>query len=152
MGIFSGKDVVADSLHTRPAVYIFAALGLYLACLALPSITVARSGAPELGGSYLVTGWMGPAAGHFEWFANPCIYGAAYFLARGRDRAALFWSVVAMMLITTLLGSREIVAGDGAMQREIVAFHSGYWLWLASAGTLFLGGLVRLVAAQRQRT
>ena len=152
MGIFSGEDVVSDSLHTRPAIYILAALALYLACLALPSITVANSGAPELGGSYLVTGWMGPAAGHYEWFANPSIYAAAYFLVRGQDRAAVFWSVMAALLITYLLGSREITAGDGTMRREILSFGLGYWLWLASAGTLMLGGVVRLVAAKRQGT
>ena len=152
MGIFSGDDVVADELHTRPASYILTALGLYLTCLALPSISVANSGAPELGGSYLVTGWMGPAAGQFEWFANPCIYGAAYYLARGHDRASVSLSALAILLITILLGTREIIAGDGNMRREILAFHSGYWLWLASAGILMLGGLVRLVAAKRRGT
>ena len=58
------------------------------------------------------------------WLANPAFWFGLYSLARGRPRAAKVSSIVAVLLAVSQLPF---------YWREV---HIGYWLWLASMGSL----------------
>jgi hypothetical protein len=116
------------------ALFIKATVAVYLASFFLPSWHDSRESS---GG-----GWDGPAFGGHPisgarafvmslfvrgipmWLANPAFWFGLYSLARGRPRAAKVSSVVAVLLAISELPF---------FWREL---HVGYWLWLASMGSL----------------
>jgi len=116
----------------------------WLACLFLPPLVIADRDSSGWGLSYLLTGWMGPLAMHFEWFANPFLFVAAFALWRGHARTAFACALVACLLIMLLPMRGAIYADEGGHVQRIVSFRFGYWLWFAAPAIVLLGAMANL--------
>jgi hypothetical protein len=142
-----GGQAVATAT-TRPGrnrrLVVASALLLWLACLFLPPLTIADRDSSNLGIGYLLTGWMGPLAMHFEWFANPLLFIAAFTLWRGHAKTTFAFAFTACLLIMLLPIGGTIYADEGGHRQAILAFRLGYWLWFAAPAIVLLGALANL--------
>jgi hypothetical protein len=116
----------------------------WLACLFLPPLLIEGRDSSGWGLSYLLTGWMGPLAGHFEWFANPLIFVAAFALWRGHAKTAFVLALTACFLMMLLPMRGAIHADEGGHVQRILAFRPGYWLWFAAPALLLANAMFNL--------
>ena len=123
---------------------VLAALAAWLACLFLPPLQIADRDSSGWGLAYLLTGWMGPLAGHFEWFANPLLFVAAFALWRGHAKTAFVVALTACLLIMLLPLRGTIYADEGGHRQTIEAFRLGFWLWLAAPALITIGAMANL--------
>ena len=123
---------------------VLAALAAWLACLFLPPLQIADRDSSGWGLAYLLTGWMGPLAGHFEWFANPLLFVAAFALWRGHAKTAFVTALIACMLVMLLPLVGSIYADEGGHRQTIEAFRLGFWLWLAAPALITIGAMFNL--------
>jgi len=128
----------------RRRLFVVAALACWLACLFLPPLLLDKRDSSGWGLAYLLTGWMGPLAGHFEWFANPLLLAAAVALWRAHVRTAFVMALLACLLVLLLPIRGTIVADEGGSAVSILSFRLGFWLWLAAPSLLCLGALSSL--------
>jgi hypothetical protein len=142
------EPLVAKATTTRPGRNrrLMAALALlfWFACLFLPPLTIADRDSSNLGVGYLLTGWMGPLAMHFEWFANPLFFIAAFALWRGHAKTAFVLALTACFLVMLLPIGGTIYADEGGHRQPILAFRLGYWLWFAAPAIVLLGAMANL--------
>jgi hypothetical protein len=130
---------------------VLAALACWLACLFLPPLSIEHRDSSGWGLAYLLTGWMGPLAMHFEWFANPLIFVAAFALWRRHSKTAFVSALVACFLIILLPMRGTIYADEGGRESAILAFRIGFWLWFAAPAILVVGAMLNLRPASRAR-
>jgi hypothetical protein len=139
---------VVAAVTTRPGrnrrLAVAAALVLWLACLFLPPLTIADRDSGNLGIAYLFTGWMGPLAMHFEWFANPLFFIASFALWRGHAKSAFVLALIACLLVMLLPIGGTIYADEGGHRQPILAFRLGFWLWFAAPAIVLLGAMANL--------
>ena len=107
------------------------------------------------GWSMLKIGWLGPLILQFGWLANLIIIpalgvAAGQYGEAPRTRLAL-GIVLALLVINSLFWSQ---VPDDAGQHKIVAYHSGYWVWICSmaAAATWLIAEPILRRAQRRRS
>ncbi len=121
----------------------------WMVSLSLPAVQLG-DGAPLTGWTLLVNGWRVARAGVWAWFANPLfICSAALILAR-RDRAAGILAAVALMLGFSSLGAGALAARSG-YEIPVLAFGSGFHLWLICLNTLCLWAWVAAFLTKMQR-
>ena len=141
------KAIVASGLP-RPGrsrrLIVAVALLLWLACLFLPPLLIQDRDSSGWGLNYLLTGWMGPLVGHFEWLANPFFLVAAFALWRGHARTAFTCALIACLCIMLLPMRGAIYADEGGHVQTIVSFRLGYWLWFAAPAIVVLGAMANL--------
>jgi hypothetical protein len=92
----------------------------------------------------LFTGWMGVLslssnAGYAAWFANPMIVAVWFLYLGGKRLAALIFAALALGLTLTFLRVAEVPLSDKLTPVEVIAYGTGYWLWIVSAGILVAG-------------
>jgi hypothetical protein len=142
------EPVEANATTMRPGrnrrLMVALALLSWLACLFLPPLTIADRDSSNLGIGYLLTGWMGPLALHFEWFANPLFFAAAFALWRGHAKTAFVFAFTACFLVMLLPIGGTIYADEGGHRQAILAFRPGYWFWLAAPAIVLLGAMANL--------
>jgi hypothetical protein len=124
--------------------FVVAALALWLACLFLPPLTIEDRDSSNLGLGYFLTGWMGPLAAHFEWYANPLMLVAAIALWRRHAKTALVLALLACLLVLMLPLRGSIYADEGGHVQRILDFRLGYWLWFLAGAVLALGAMLGL--------
>jgi len=120
------------------------ALLSWLACLFLPPLQIEHRDSSGWGLSYLLTGWMGPLAMHFEWFANPLFFVAAFALWRGHAKTAFVCALLACFCVMLLPMRGSIYADEGGHRATILAFRLGYWLWFAAPALVLVSAMANL--------
>ena len=138
----------AAASGTRPGrnrrLVVALALLCWLASLFLPPLLIDDRDSRGLGLWYLAMGWLGPLAGHFEWFANPMLLVAAIALWRGHPKTAFTCALVACLLVMLLPLRGTIYADEGGHRQAILDFRLGYWLWFAAPALLVIGAMFNL--------
>ncbi|HJK89639.1 MAG TPA: hypothetical protein RMH85_12310 [Polyangiaceae bacterium LLY-WYZ-15_(1-7)] len=122
------------------------ALALFLAGSALPATYFTGNDDVYVGYQYLACGWMGPcnsAAPLWGWYANPLFLTALILMMLRRGFTA---AVLAGLGFAIALQSLQLVHGlapneGGVVTLDFVGWGPGFFLWLASQGVLFVGGL-----------
>jgi hypothetical protein len=94
----------------------------------------------------LLIGWLaifdgGPG---MAWIANPLLL-ITWILFSKRHRLALFFSIVTALISLSFLGYNKIIDNEGGTINSIIKIGPGYWLWLSSCLTTFLGVLTMLI-------
>jgi hypothetical protein len=128
-------------------------LGLgWAASLALPVATFGEgSGELWYGWTMLLLGWLGFFLGQFAWLANLLFAAALVLLARGRP--PLVWGMMlgaltSMLAVHALSWTKVHRTGGGTV--DVLAYGSGYWLWVAV--TFAAGAALCAAALQDVRT
>lgn len=90
----------------------------------------------------LLFGWLGFIDCHFSWYANP-LYLYAIFFRFSKKLISLRIELIALLLsLSFLLYSKILYWGDeSGRELDIVRYGWGYYLWILSFATLFIGDL-----------
>ena len=75
------------------------------------------------------------------WLANPLIF-FAWFYAKKDPKTSLILSGIAGLLAISFLFFDNIITDEAGNISKIVAYKSGYWLWVSSMITMLLGNMV----------
>jgi len=118
----------------------FLSAGLFLACMPMPAIKF-LGGAAQPSGGFFIIGWLGPLAGHFEWYANPLLLIAMIFLLKNRPTISCVLSLISLLLIFATQFRGCIIRDEGGACQAVAGYLIGWWLWVASAATLLIGSL-----------
>ena len=91
----------------------------------------------------LLLGWCGiPEGGaSIAWLANPLLAIAWVLLARNK-KAAWILALAASLLCLSFLKSQVVIDNEAGLSSPILKIRIGYWLWLSSSMTTFLGSLI----------
>jgi hypothetical protein len=93
----------------------------------------------------LLIGWLGPAVGVFAWLANPALVIAWIAMVAGASsEEAICPAMAALLLALSFLLHRTITVNEAGHFDRITGYGWGYWLWLGSAATAFVGCLAGL--------
>ncbi len=91
----------------------------------------------------LLLGWILVFGGVIAWLANPLLFLGWILLIR-RSTAPLSAGVtaVAALVAASFLLHHEIVTSEGGDKSSITGYGNGYFLWIASIFTAFVGGII----------
>jgi hypothetical protein len=91
----------------------------------------------------LLIGWSGlPEGGAATaWLANPLLTIAWVLLARNK-KATWILALVAFLLCLSFLKSQVVIDNEAGLCSPIIKIRIGYWLWLSSSLTTFIGSLL----------
>ena len=88
-------------------------------------------------------GWLGLIFGGaaLTWLANPFLI-FTWILTNKNSKYALATSFVASLLSLSFLLFDNVIDNEAGHYNKIISYQLGYWLWLSSSVTMFLGNLV----------
>jgi hypothetical protein len=75
------------------------------------------------------------------WYANPMIW-AAWSLLINKPKRAIFFSLAATLTSAAFLLATQVSDVVAGKSSYITDHRSGYWLWLASMATTFVGSII----------
>ena len=114
-------------------------LALWVGSLILPVFSTCRPGYDHVGGWFLLLfGWFGVLVLMPAWLANGFILGIGITLAFGR-RPPIWLGVLAVGFAATAWWWTAWQDDTGAV--PICHYHSGYWLWLATAAVALIASI-----------
>lgn len=119
-------------------------------CLVFPGYYLGDRFEPQVAGTLLLTGWLGPLDGHLSWYANPLFLLALVFHRRPLRSSIL--GLVALALAASFLLHGRIAVSEAPTYQSIVAYGWGYALWLTAFATLSLGQWLRARGTDARRT
>ncbi|MDQ1098592.1 MULTISPECIES: hypothetical protein [Chryseobacterium] len=126
----------------KQVIIILISLVLFMASL---PFTAVYSGNNEIGGlTCLLLGWAEPERGGIAWFANPIFFISAFFLLFRLAKISAVLSLIAVVLTFCYLSVGEITIDEAGYRYPITSYGIGYYLWIASCISLFIGSLILL--------
>ncbi|MBK8874189.1 MAG: hypothetical protein IPN13_09800 [Bacteroidetes bacterium] len=75
------------------------------------------------------------------WFANPLLLMSWIFLKKNL-KLSMFLSVASFLLALFFLVFDSIVDNENGGSHQIVAYKTGYWLWVASHAVMLIGTFI----------
>lgn len=136
---------IAARLRGPDGWLLAASILLFLAAMPLESFCTPTSCSEWPSYSLLFLGWLElyifPRAG-YVWLANPALLLAWWYIFKGRKIAAAALSLTALVLAASFLAVSKVMVAELEPPAPLRGYGLGYWLWLASAGTAFLGALL----------
>ena len=97
----------------------------------------------SLGLIALLLGFFGISGGSgIAWFANPCLFMSFIHLKRDNLRKAKIFSFISVILGLSFLFFDKVISNEGGAKSEITSYGIGYWLWLSSLTSNFLGIII----------
>lgn len=129
---------------------LYVAAGTYLISLALPGITLEDGTANVYGYTFLLTGWVGAAAGIIPWYANPLAI-ISWFMAVGKKYKTSF----ALALVAFLIGLQTLTlnpfpATYGGGLIPVTFFGPGFLIWELSFALLALYAFIKYRQVTKQ--
>lgn len=104
------------------------------------------TGMKESIGSFGLTsfflGWLNLFGAGICWLANPFLILSWATLIAGSRKRALIFAGISLFFSLLFLTMRNILANEGGSQSEIIAYDTGYWLWLSSCIVNCIGNLI----------
>ena len=95
----------------------------------------------------LLIGWIGVLGGIYAWLANPAILGAWILIWSRRMRPLAFLCAgAALAFALSFLRVKKMDRDEsGEHVERITSYGVGYWIWIASIGTILLGCIWTLI-------
>jgi hypothetical protein len=127
-----------------PKLTLLASIGLFCLCLLNTGFyqhaSTPASAVP--GWQLLLFGWSAIPHGGVTWLANPVLGAAwAFFLMKHPGRSAGL-AALALALMISFLFESKVTSIYSETSTFVAGYGPGYWLWVACASTLLLGGIV----------
>jgi hypothetical protein len=105
-------------------------------------VTGMEESAGSLGLLAFLLGWMDVFGAGISWLANPILLFSWLLLGAGNFKASLIAGIAAVVFSLSFMLFDEIIANEGGGKSEILAYGTGYWLWLSSCGINLIGNLI----------
>ena len=90
----------------------------------------------------LLTGWLNFMGPGISWFANPLLIVSWVLLLNNKINFSLISSFIAVLFCLSFLLFDKIALDEAVNYGEILGYGNGYWLWLASCFTVFIGSIL----------
>mgnify|MGYP001599587821 CR=1 FL=1 len=93
-----------------------------------------------------ISGWAGLLYGGavLTWLANPLLF-TSWLLTRKKIRLSILLSLISSSISLSFLFFETIRGSEIEKYTKIISYELGYWLWLASSATMFIGNMLRLI-------
>lgn len=91
-------------------------------------------------------GWFAIFSGGagISWLANPLLI-IAWILVKKNVKATVILSALATLLALSFLLFDNIIANEGGNYQQIIAYKTGYWLWISSCIIMLAGSFIVLL-------
>lgn len=89
-----------------------------------------------------ITGWIGVLMGGaaISWLANPTLLLSWLFFKNKKTLSTIF-SIISTMFCLSFLMFDEIIVNEAGHYGQITDYKMGYWFWLLSSASIFLGNI-----------
>ncbi|MFG6460397.1 hypothetical protein ACG04Q_02360 [Roseateles sp. DXS20W] len=137
----SNRSLTAAWFRHAPRVGLALSVLLFVACLFNDAYGFKSSGTVKGTPAFfvLLVGWYGVlVGGNIGWLANPALLGGWLGFIRGKRMLGLISTLLALALMLRYLVDPTVMLDENASQWQFDVYGLGYWLWLASAGTMLL--------------
>ncbi|MGB4840016.1 MAG: hypothetical protein WBP08_13530 [Saprospiraceae bacterium] len=74
------------------------------------------------------------------WLANPCLIFAWLFIKN--NKLSLILSATSFLISLSFLMFSSIIDNEGGQYKNIISYAPGYWFWLLSTLSLFIGNII----------
>lgn len=137
-------------------IFILLSIGLLIASFFYPAFYIDRKDFDAWSSSiglFFFGGYSILADGIKEWFiwlANPLYVTAMIlFMRNKRKYLSLGFSFIAVLLAWSFSQLSEILTSESGATSKITSLETGYYLWLISIATLFIGIIISLLVFKR---
>ena len=138
---FSGDEhIIIEPKSKFKTFVLFFAIGLFT--VSLFNIAFCSDKGCRTSIEALLIGWLAMLTGGagISWLANPFLFIAWFLLTKNKKSAWLF-ALIAVFFSTTFLNFKVIIENEAGHYNPITRIGIGYWFWLASCVTTFIGSL-----------
>ncbi|AQX08543.1 hypothetical protein [Elizabethkingia ursingii] len=97
----------------------------------------------------LLLGWAEVFEGGIAWLANPLLFISWFLLLIKQPKISLPLSLITFFLSLSYLSASTITVNEGGGKAAITSYGLGYYLWLASSISLFIGSLWTIISNRR---
>lgn len=129
--------------------YFFVSAIIYLLSLTQETFHIS-GGNPSAWSNGFANLLFGFVSGQVTWFANPVIF-LSWISLNYSSKYAIVPSLTATVLCLQFLTVDELVTSEAGHFSQIISYHFGYWLWLASAVMCLVGSLHLIFAKNRTK-
>lgn len=123
---------------------------LYAASLANICYYTGAEAPSAPGWGLLLIGWVAVLGGMIAWLANPLLLVGWAMLACRLKRLAAVLAIAALACGSSFMLYQTMWINEAGTEAPISGYGPGYWLWLASAATLFVASLVAMLESRFQ--
>lgn len=116
---------------------------LFITSLALPAVFT-QKGSEMYGLAVFLLGWADLSGDGTSWLANPVLLFSWIFLLVKQPKIAAFLGLCSVGMALYYLTETEITVNEAGHKYPITSYGFGYYLWLASCATMFVGSLLLL--------
>lgn len=133
--------------------FLFLSLLAFVVCLPLPAFTMTGNGYTYSNPSYekLISGWLGPVIGVWEWYANPTLLFSWLLLRKKYFAFGAISATASLLVASAFLFRHTMIINEAGHSGTIVSKDIGYWLWILSIVIALFGNAICLIRARMTR-
>ncbi|KMQ66201.1 hypothetical protein ACM46_01165 [Chryseobacterium angstadtii] len=131
-------------------IILIVSIVFFIAALALPAVF--RQKASEIYGfTCFLMGWMDLYGNGISWLANPVLIFSWIFLLVKKPKIAAFLGLISVGAAVYYLTETEITVYESGSNHNypISSYGIGYYLWVVSCLTMFIGSLLLMRSEQK---
>ncbi|MBT2621969.1 hypothetical protein [Chryseobacterium sp. ISL-6] len=126
----------------RSQIVIIVSLAIFI--ISLTQTAVYTKGNEMHAFACFLLGWMDLFGEGVAWLANPLFFIALFFLLLKQVKISTVFSFLAICMSLYYLSAESITVDEAGHKSPIVSYGLGYYLWIASGLSLFIGNLILL--------
>jgi hypothetical protein len=137
---FTNDEELIEEKSKSKTVVLIAGVGLFV--FSLFNVCFCTDNGCRTSIEVFLIGWLGMLTGGaaITWLANPILIISWILLAKNKKAAWLF-SLFASIISISFLKFKVVIENEAGHNNPIIKVGLGYWLWLSSCVTTFIGSL-----------
>jgi hypothetical protein len=139
---FSNDEVIIEEEKSKLKIpVLITGLGLFV--ISLFNISFCTDNSCRTSIETLLIGWLAMLTGGagLTWFANPLLIISWVLIAKNKKAAWLF-GLFATLVSISFLKFQVVIENEAGHYNPITKIGVGYWLWLSSCATTFIGSVI----------
>ncbi|SHL61705.1 hypothetical protein SAMN05444360_10370 [Chryseobacterium carnipullorum] len=116
---------------------------IFMISLILPAVFT-KKGSEVYGLTLFLFGWTDLTGDGTSWLANPILLFSWVFLLVKQPKIAAFLGLLSVAVALYYVTETEIIVDEAGHKYPITGFGLGYYVWIASCVTMFIGSLLLL--------
>lgn len=124
-------------------IILILSIAFFIISLALPSVFT-KKGSEMYGLALFLLGWADLSGDGTSWLANPILLFSWVFMLVKQPKIAAFLGLLSVAVALYYLTETEITVNEAGHKSSITSYGLGYYLWITSCVTMFIGSLMLL--------
>ncbi|SHG42768.1 hypothetical protein [Chryseobacterium sp. OV279] len=124
-------------------IILIISVAVFVISLALPAVFT-QKGSEMYGLALFLLGWADVSGDGTSWLANPILLFSWIFLLVKQPKIAAFLGLLSVGVALYYFSETEITVNEAGHKSSITSYGPGYYLWLLSCITMFVGSLLLL--------